>query len=86
MKPVDRLNRALNALALELPERVHSHARGEIMAAFDAAVFDERVACARVAEDEWAQTSGTGTPDFLAYQKACHRIAKAIRARNPEGV
>lgn len=81
MKPAERLYRVVNALALELPEAVHKHAKGEIMAAFDAAVADEREACAKLADEQYGEPGWCGD-----YKTAATTIAGAIRARNPEGV
>jgi hypothetical protein len=59
-------------------------AAANFLKSFAARVRSEAVEeAAKVAEDEWAHTSGYGTPDFNAYQKACSRVAKAIRRLAP---
>jgi hypothetical protein len=84
MKPAQRLERTLKALALELPDWFDKFARGEIIAAFDAAVCDEREACARIAE---APFMGQPHTEYSrGKMDAANTIAKNIRARNPEGV
>lgn len=80
-KPVDRLNRVLNALALEVPEGIINHARSEIMTAFQQAVRDKQEACARLAEEPYSDEVKACGPD--SPKTVGRKIARAIRALPP---